>query len=77
MYTPSFDASSKCPNADHAINVVGYGTDSVNGGGDYWIVRNSWGTSWGLSGYILMARGAAGNQCNINYFPQYVVMAAL
>jgi len=32
---------------DHAIAVVGYVVDSP----DYWIIRNSWGASWGLGGY--------------------------
>ena len=34
---------------DHYVVVVGWGTESDK---DYWIVRNSWSTGWGESGYI-------------------------
>jgi len=40
---------------DHCVQLVGYNTDAT--GGDYWIVRNSWGTDWGLDGYIWIQRG--------------------
>ena len=52
----------------HAIVVVGYGTDATLG--DYWIVRNSWGTSWGETGYIRMARNK-GNLCGLATYATY------
>lgn len=45
---------------NHAVNVVGYGTDSASGQG-YWLMRNSWGASWGEDGYFRLIRdGRAG-----------------
>lgn len=50
---------------DHCVQAVG-----VNTGDGYWKVRNSWGTSWGESGYIRLEYGS--NTCDITNDPTYV-----
>jgi cathepsin L len=49
---------------DHVVQLVGYGTDAA-AKQDYWVVRNSWGPTWGEAGYIRLRRHAA-EQCGLN-----------
>ena len=62
-----YDDASCGTTIDHAVQLVGYGTD---GGVDYWLVRNSWGTGWGEEGYIRIKRFGEGNEpCGIDEHP--------
>lgn len=57
-----WDRTSPSVGEGHAIALVGWGVSSKDNQ-KYWIVRNSWGTEWGMDGYFYMARGT--NECEI------------
>jgi cathepsin L len=55
------------PDLDHAVQLVGMGTDAKFG--DYWLVRNSWSPTWGEKGYIRLRRTET-PRCGIDVTPQ-------
>ncbi|XP_027869192.1 cathepsin S-like [Xiphophorus couchianus] len=65
-----YDDASCTQNVNHAVLAVGYGTLD---GQDYWLVKNSWGTSFGDQGYIRMARNK-NDQCGIALYACYPIM---
>ena len=65
----SYDAKTKAPlcrsgpgTVNHAVVVVGYA--DTEDGVPFYIIRNSWGTSWGMEGYFWMVRGK--NMCGVS-----------
>jgi C1A family cysteine protease len=66
--TGIFDSTSCGTSLDHATAVVGWGTQS---GVEYWIMRNSWGTSWGEAGYMKMEITSGHGICGVQMEPLY------
>jgi len=53
---------------DHGILIVGYGQeiDYLGFEINYWWVKNSWGTDWGIDGYLMIIRGVG--ECGLNLY---------
>ena len=74
-YTSGIMSGTACgTNIDHAVVIVGYGTDATSGVA-YWLVRNSWGTSWGEAGYFQVAQSIGLGVCGINQYVAYPITA--
>jgi len=68
QYTGGIITSDKCgTKCDHAVLAVGYGVDKTVG--EYYIVKNSWTTGWGESGYVRIAIKENVGVCGIQSSP--------
>jgi len=52
---------------NHAVIIVGFGVHVVNPPLPFWIIKNSWGTTWGEKGYMKLVK--RGNECGIEEYP--------
>merc|ERR1711964_176346 len=74
LYTSGVLSSTCGTSLDHGVLAVGYGTEN---GTDYWLVKNSWGSSWGDEGYVKLLRGKGGSgECGLLQASSYPVMRA-
>ncbi|KAE8617475.1 hypothetical protein XENTR_v10009085 [Xenopus tropicalis] len=67
LYSEGIFEGDCAESPNHAVIIVGYGTEHANDkeeeDKDYWIIKNSWGKEWGEDGYVKMKRNI--NQCSI------------
>lgn len=75
MYTSGIITSDACgTKLDHGVLVVGYGTESNT---PFWLVKNSWSTSWGDNGYVKIERSDSTNDpgiCGIAMQPSFPIV---
>ena len=75
LYTSGVITSDACgTNLDHGVLVAGYGTENNT---PYWLVKNSWGTSWGENGYVKIGKSDSTRTpgvCGIAMQPSYPVV---
>jgi len=73
LYSGGVYSSTQCSGRriNHAVTTVGFGVDTADSM-PYWIIKNSWGTGWGLDGYIWVERGI--DMCGVERDTQYALM---
>jgi C1A family cysteine protease len=74
-YSSGILTSTDCgTDLDHGVLIVGYGSESNT---DYWLVKNSWGISWGEEGYVKIGRSDSTSSpgiCGIAMQPSYPIV---
>jgi C1A family cysteine protease len=76
-YSSGVITSSSCgTDLDHGVLIVGYGTEPENQL-DYWLVKNSWSSTWGDEGYVKIERSDSTNDigiCGIAAQPSFPIV---
>ena len=65
------DCMARGSAANHAVLLVGYGTDRF--AGNFWTIQNNWGLNWGENGFARVARSSLGN-CGMDSNAIYPVL---
>ncbi|XP_036760247.1 procathepsin L-like isoform X1 [Manis pentadactyla] len=69
-----YDPNCSSQKLGHAVVVVGYGFEGEESDNNkYWIIKNSWGTDWGMNGYMKIAKDQ-NNHCGIASVASYPVV---
>jgi KDEL-tailed cysteine endopeptidase len=75
LYTSGVITGDACgTNLDHGVLIVGYGEEGKT---PFWLVKNSWGASWGEEGYVKIERSQSENDpgvCGIAMQPSFPVV---
>jgi cathepsin L len=65
-----FNDCEKDAVVDHAVTLIGYGSDPTKDNTKYWLIKNSWGPSWGESGQIRLLRHVGDEYCGTDNRPE-------
>ena len=60
------------PGYEHAVLIVGYGTDEDTNQ-EFWLIKNSWGDDWGEDGYIRILISSGKGVCGVNQLPVFAL----
>jgi C1A family cysteine protease len=70
-YTSGILSTTCTTSLNHGVAVVGYGQEGAT---NFWIIRNSWGATWGEQGYVRIAddgKDGSKGYCGVNMVPSY------